>query len=144
MDGFCGPRRERTYIDVRVFNPFAPTNRKSSLAMVYRSQEREKRRSYSQRVAEVELGSFTPLVFSSTGGTAKEASIFYKRLASLLSEKWEQSYSITLNWIRVSLGFSLLRSSIQCFRGAHSAWGCPVHSTSPVDLVQSESGYCDR
>ena len=143
MDGFWGPRGERTYIDVRVFNPFALTNMKSSLVAVYRSQEREKRRSYCQKEAEVELVSFTPLVFSSTAGTAKEASIFYKRLASLLSEKWEQSYSITLNWTRVSLGFSLLRSSIQCFRGAHSTRGSPVHSTSPVDLVQSESGYSD-
>ena len=42
VDGFWGPRRERTYIDVRVFNPFAPNNRKSSLVAVYRSQEREK------------------------------------------------------------------------------------------------------
>ena len=142
-DGFWGPRRERTYFDVRVFNPFAPSNKKSSIAAVYRSQEREKRRAYCQRISEVELGSFTPLVFSSTGGVAKEASIFYKRLASRLSEKWEQSYSITLNWIRVSLGFSLVRSAIQCFRGARSTRGHPVFSSSPVDLVKSESSYCD-
>ena len=78
VDGFWGSRGERTYIDVQVFNPFAPSNRKSSLFSVYRSHEREKRRAYCQRVAEVELGTFTPLVFSLTGGTATEATVFYK------------------------------------------------------------------
>ena len=33
-DGFWGPGRERTFMDIRVFNPFAPANRKSSLALV--------------------------------------------------------------------------------------------------------------
>ena len=31
--------------------------------------------------------SFTPLVFSASGGMGHEASVFYKRLASLLSDK---------------------------------------------------------
>ena len=34
------------------------------------------------------LASFTPLVLSATGGWAREASVSYKRLASLLSNKW--------------------------------------------------------
>ena len=69
-------------------------------------------------MAEVEHGSFSPLVFSLTGGMAKETTIFYKRLASLLSEKWDQPYCVTMGWLRCTLGFSLLRSSIQCIRGA--------------------------
>ena len=139
VDGFWGAKGERTYMDVRVFNPFAPSNRKSSLSSVYRSHEREKRRAYCQRVTEVELGTFTPLVFSLMGGTAKEATVFYKRLASLLSDKWQHPYSITLNWIRVSLGFCLLRSCIRCIRGARSSCGFPARASSPVDLIQSES-----
>ena len=47
-----------------------------------------KERSYEARIREVEHGTFTPLIFSATGGMADEASIFYKRLASLLSDKW--------------------------------------------------------
>ena len=31
-----------------------------------------------------------PLVFSATGGMGHEATIFYKRSASLLSEKWKE------------------------------------------------------
>ena len=78
VDGFWGPRRERTYIHVWVFKPFAPSNRKTSLFSVYRSHEQEKRRAYCQRVADMELGTFTPLVFSSTGSTAREAVVFYR------------------------------------------------------------------
>jgi hypothetical protein len=92
-DGFWGPGRERTFLDIRVFNPYAPSNRNSSLSSTYRQHEREKRRQYGQRVSEIEHGSFTPLVFSLTGGMAKETTVFYKRLTSLLSEKWDQPYS---------------------------------------------------
>ena len=47
--------------------------------------ERLKRiHSYEQRIREVEHASFTPLVFSATGGLGNEAKTFYKRLASLL------------------------------------------------------------
>lgn len=48
---------------------------------------------------------------SATGGLANEASIFYKRLASLLASKWDHPYSSTLCWLRCCLTFSLLLSS---------------------------------
>ena len=140
VDGFWGPGRERTFIDVRVFNPFAPTNRKTSISSSYRSHEREKKRQYTQRVCEVEHGSFSPLVFSSSGGMAKEATVFYKRLAALLAERWDQPCSVTMGWLRCTLGFSLLRSSIQCIRGARSSKSRPV-CYLPVDLIHSECGF---
>ena len=40
---------------------------------LYRQQE-EKKRKYATRVLDVEQGTFTPLVFSTTGGMAKNAS----------------------------------------------------------------------
>jgi hypothetical protein len=74
------------------------------------------------------------LVMSATGGLARQASNFYKRLASLLAEKWEQPYSTTLYGLRCSLTFSLLRSAIRCVRGR----GHPVKLV-PVDLVTAEA-----
>ena len=76
---------QRAFFDVRVFNPNAQTYPKLQLASVYRKQEREKQRTYEQRIREVELGTFTPLVFLTSGGMAKSASVAYKRLASLLA-----------------------------------------------------------
>ena len=127
------------FLDVRVFNPLANSNRLTSLDKCFSKHEKEKKRAYEQRVLEVEHASFVPLVLSATGGMAKEATNFYKRLASLLAEKWDQSYNNTLYWLRCSLSFSLLRSAIQCIRGARSSRGHPV-KLSPVDLVIAKAG----
>ena len=137
-NGFWGGRFERTYLDVRVFNPYAPSNRQSSIDKCFRKHELEKKRAYDQRIREVEQASFTPLVMSASGGLAKEATNFYKRLASLLAEKWDQPYSCTMNWLRCSISFSLLRSAIQCVRGASSSRGHAAKSPSPVYLVTVE------
>ena len=92
-NGFWGSRFERAYFDVRVFNPLTPSNRQQNLASTYKKHERSKIRGYEQRVREIEHGSFTPLVMSVTGGVGKAASIFYKRLASMLADKWDHPYS---------------------------------------------------
>ena len=137
-NGFWGGRFERTFFDVRVFNPHAPSNRNSRLASSYRKHELQKKRQY-ERVREIEHASFTPLVLLATGGMANEATVFYKRLASCLATKWDQSCSSTLSWLRCRLTFSLLRCAIQCIRGARSSCGHAAKSqTPPIDLVNSE------
>ena len=142
VNGFWGGRFERTHLDVRVFNPHAPSNRNTSISNCYRKHEAEKRRTYEQRIREVEHSTFTPLVFSSTRGMAKQSTTFYKSLASLLADRWEQPYSSTLCWLRCRLSFSLLRSAIQCIRGARSSRGHAVKSTPSIDLVNNEAQTC--
>ena len=137
-NGFWGGRFKRTYFDARVFNPHAPSNRQSSLSSCYRRQESLKKHAYEQRVREVEHASFTPLVLSATGGMVNEATVFYKRLASCLAMKWDQSYSCTMFWLRCRLTFSLLRSAIQCIRGARSSNGHAAKLPPPIDLAISE------
>ena len=62
------------YIDVKVFNPHVSTNRSSSPSAIYRSRyrryEKIKKRSFEDRIREVEHSSFIPLIFSATGGMA--------------------------------------------------------------------------
>ncbi len=94
-NGFWGGRYERTFFDVRVFNPHAGSNRQTSLAACYRKHEAIKKRAYEQRVREVEHSSFTPLVLSATGGLAMEATTFYKRLSARLADKgWPGRYRL--------------------------------------------------
>ncbi len=107
-NGFWGSPFERAFFDVRVFNPFAPSNRHTSLSASYRHHENLKKRHYEQRIREVEHSSFTPLVFATTGGLGPAATAFYKRLASMLSDKWKQPYSTTIGWLRCRISFSLL------------------------------------
>ena len=139
MNGFWGGRSERAFVDVRVFNPFAPSNAASSLSACYKKHENSKKRAYGQRIREIEHASFTPVVVSATGGLAHEATCFYKRLASLLSHKWGDEYSIVMGWLRCSLSFSLLRSAIQCVRGARSSIRHYIQAPPPMDLVRVES-----
>jgi len=86
--GFWGSQSERCFVYVRVFNPYAPSNKCSSLATAYKKHENIKRHAYGQWIWEVKHASFTPLVMSATGGLAHEATTFYKCLASLLPTKW--------------------------------------------------------
>ena len=121
--------------------PFAPSNRNTTLDQCFRKHEREKIRTYGQRVRKVEHATFD---FSSlycdvcyTGCLSKQATNLrvYKRLAILLADKWDQPYSTTLHWLRCSLSFSLLRSAIQCIRGARSSRGHAMKHHQLVDLV---------
>ena len=123
-NGFWRGQFERTYFDVRIFNPHAPSHRQSSLFAYYRKQESLRKRAYEQRVREIEHSSFTPLVLSATGGLANEAITFYKMLAMCLAIKWDYPYSSTMSWLCCHMMFSLLRSAIQCIRGARSSCQC--------------------
>ena len=79
--------------------------------------------------SEVERASFVPIILSATGGMAKQASVFYKRLASLLSKKRKTTYSTTINRLHCTITFSLLRSAVQSIHGAHSAFHRPDNGT---------------
>ena len=61
--GFWGIHHQQAYFDIRVFNPLAASNRRSTISTCFRSHNCEKRRFYEQRVRDVERGSFTPLYF---------------------------------------------------------------------------------
>ena len=91
--GFWGSGTQRAFFDVRICNPTARSYRHSSLQAVYRSHERSKRRQYEERIRDVEMSSFTPLVFSIFGGMSKLTTVAYKRLADLLSAKRNEPYN---------------------------------------------------
>ena len=74
-----------TFFDVQVFNPYAPSNNKSTAAACYSKHEMEKRHKYGRRVLKVEHGSFTPLVFSTSEGWGPSATVKFRRLAGLIS-----------------------------------------------------------
>ena len=81
----------------------------------------EKKRQYSRRVLEVEQGTFTPLVFTSTGGmVADECKRFRSRLTELLALKKGDDYATTISWIRAKVSFAILRSALLCLRGTRS------------------------
>lgn len=110
-------RGQRAFFDVRIFDPMAPTYRGSTLDAAHKKNEQEKNRAYAERIIQVEQGSFTPLVFTTSGGMSPRAKCFYSRLAEVIAEKKQQPRSQVMAWIRCRLSFSLLRSALLCLRG---------------------------
>ena len=84
---------------------------------MYISHEKSKKTEYNARVIEVEKASFTPLVFSTSGGMGDEATRFYKRLANKISWKNGQKYSDVITFIRRRLRFDLLKTCLISIRG---------------------------
>ena len=60
------------------------------------------------------------LILTSSGGMGKAATVFYKRLTSMLSEKRGIQYSKMMGWLHCQLSFALLQCSIMCIRAARS------------------------
>ena len=137
-ENFWSRDRQRSFFDVRVFNPLSPTYHNTSLAQCFRRNKLEKRRAYDERIREIEHGSFSPLVFSTSGSMGPTATTVYKRLAAMIAEK-NKTYSKTIHWLRCCLNFSLLRSAIMYLRGSRSALHQPTHSlANTIDLACSE------
>ena len=116
--GFWGVQHQNAFINIKVFNHSARSNKKFSIPSCYKHHERTKRRGYEQRIIEIERGSFTPLIFSTSGGMGKSVEIFYKHSASMITEKRRQSYQSVIQWMRCLLNFLLIRSAIMCLRGS--------------------------
>ncbi|KAG0729636.1 hypothetical protein GWK47_029922 [Chionoecetes opilio] len=60
-------RGQRTFLDIRVFDPMAASHRELSLEAVHHRNELEKIRAYGDRILQVDHGTFTPLVFTTSG-----------------------------------------------------------------------------
>ena len=103
-----------------MFNPSARRYAKHQLSKTYQLNEKEKKRLYNERITQVEHGTFTPLVMSTTGGMGRELLTFNSWLPELISEKRESSYSIVATWIRRKFIFALIKSMGMCLRGSRS------------------------
>ena len=75
---------------------------------------------YANRVMEVEQATFTPLVFTATGGMAEECRRYHSRLAGLLADKQGEEYDTTKSWIRIKVSFAILKSALLCLRGSRA------------------------
>ena len=122
---------------MRVTNADCASQQGKSIKSVLKKHEAEKKLSYNRRVMEVEHGSFTPLVFTTTGVMSHECSLFHKLLAEKISAKKNEMYSDVMRYLRVKLSFLALKSTLLCVRGSRT-----VSSTvsSPDTDVSSDFG----
>ena len=77
---------QKTMDDVRIFHPNADSYKNRELKAVY-LHEKEKCKSYEQRVVQVEKCSFVPLIYSTMGGMSPRTLVFHQRIGKLVAEK---------------------------------------------------------
>ena len=133
MDVFCiglWGRMQKSYIDVRIFHPGAPSYRSKQPKNLYKEQEAQKKRAYGKRVIEVERGTFSPFVMSTSGGLAPESDRILRTLAGKVAEKHSNTYREAIDYIRLRIRFAVLRVCLVALRGTREK----VHHT-PMGFV---------
>ena len=113
-------RQRSAFFDVRVCHPNADSYCEQKPEQIYKQHENEKKRQYGSRVMEVEQGTFTPLIFSITGGMGAECKLYHKRLVELSAIKKGESYATTMQWVRAKVSSALIGSALLCLRGSPS------------------------
>ena len=106
-----------SFLDLRITHPNCQSSANKTIDQIYSQHENEKKREYNARVLEVEKGSFTPMVFLTTGGAGPEANKHHKRIARLIANKRREEYSEVMAYIRRRVSFNLLKSTLTAIRG---------------------------
>ncbi|CAH3167425.1 unnamed protein product, partial [Porites evermanni] len=106
------------FFDVRVTHVNSRSNQGKHTATIFKEQENEKKRKYNQRVMDVEMGTFIPLVFGTNGGMGLDCQNFLRTLANKLSTKNDEPYASVISWLRIQLSFAILRTVRRCVRGS--------------------------
>ena len=117
--GFWRPA-QNAFFDVKVINPNAASHVTSSTQKVYMKAEQGKKRSYNDRILNVEHGTFTPLIYSINGGMGPEAMRYCKLLCDKISYKKKQKYTDVMNFYRCKLSFLIKRLALLCIRGSRT------------------------
>ena len=125
---------ERAFFDVRVFHALAPSNASKPIKQMYLAHENEKKRAYNARVLEVEKGTFTPLVFSTSGGMGQEAHKLVKKLAERIESRTGQRYADAVGHIRRRLRFQLLKTTVIALRGERGSKKVEIDNIEDLDL----------
>ena len=127
-EGFWTPG-VTAFFNVRVTSR---SNQSNHTATILKEQENEKRRKYNQGVIDVEIGTFTPLVFGTNRGTGLDCQNFLRTLANKLSSKNNEPYASVIFWPPIQPSFAILRTAYRCVRG--SRYPCLLYtSPSPRD-----------
>ena len=123
---------ERTYMDVRIFHAGAPSYRNRTLPSLYTENENSKKRQYNSRVINIEKSTFTPLVFSTSGGMGKECKNLIRRCAYLISNKRGERYADVMSHITTRIRMALLKSTLISIRGYR---GKQKINEQPLDAI---------
>jgi len=136
---------ERTFYDVQVIHPNAPSYREKKPKQLLIEKEKGKMRKYNPRALQVEKATFTPLLYTTYGGWGPQATRYHKRLAEIMSNKTKEEYAAIMNHMRTKINMSIQRSVLMAVRGQRgrpSTFVKPLSVTSFDIIPQSMSYEC--
>ena len=108
---------QRAFFDIRAFNAYAQSNISRNIEETFSHHEKETARQYSDRIVNIEHGSFTPLIFSTHGDYSQLTTRFIYQLAKLISQKRNICFSESKSWLNSKLNNFVARLTILCIRG---------------------------
>ena len=85
-------REHSAFFDVRVWHPNPDSYENLTPEQIYKLHDNNEKRLYSSRIFEVDRGTFTPLVFTTTGGMSDGCQSYHRSLAEPLAVKKQESY----------------------------------------------------
>src|SRR5689334_544707 len=108
--------------------------------MLYTRFESLRAREYEERINQVDCGSFTPMIMSSTGGTGPLMQMAIRRPSSLMAEKQQEEYSVVAGANRARFAFAIARAPLVCLRGSRSRFSHTVDQ----DGMESATVLCAK
>ena len=119
--------------------PLAPSNSNKQPSQMYTAHEAQKKRAYNDRVIQIEKGSFTPLVFSTSGGMGREAQGLMKKIAERMELTSGQRYSDCMGFMRKRLRFELLKTTLIALRGYRGREGYKLEEKNLIEYMKWDS-----
>ena len=98
---------------------------------MYKIHEEEKKQGYLPRVLQVEKGTFTPAVLSTSGGTGKDADRLLRLMAERISIKKCENYSSVRSFLRRRSRLDLLKTCVIAMRGYKK----PTTAAAKIDTL---------
>ena len=87
---------------------------------VYENAEKQKKNAYNERILNIEHGSFTPLIFTVTGGMGPQATTFFRLLCSKIAYKHRQDYNNVSSFLKCKISFLIRKMVLLCLRGSRT------------------------
>ena len=114
--GFWSPATD-LIVDVRITDLDSKSYRKTSPEKALAKQEKEKKDKYLSACLE-RRKHFTPFVVSADGLKGKEALALLRRLAAMLSDKWQRPYADVCGYVNARMSIAIIRAMHLCIRGS--------------------------
>ena len=130
------------FIDTTVSHTESPSYVGRTAAKVLLSRQQAKKNKYAA-ICHLQGAHFTPFALSTSGQLAPEASALLKRLAYVLTEKWNRPLAVIHRYIRELVSFAVVRACTHCVFGqrAHRFSGLPFEDGAGLPALQGPSTF---